>query len=509
VLILTLDPERHTQATEAAAHGYVGVVMSARPLPSAPAGKGAPKAPPPYEHEGEDARAVIGWITAQGFSNGQVAMMGHGYSGYVAWAAARGAPRGLVAIVAAGATAPGIDAPMEGNIFRNDAYRWALYFAGTTHDDGDAPHGRELDARWFESGRPYRDLDKVAGAPSAVFQRWLRHPTFDAYWQDRLPSMHDLATLAIPVLTLTGYYDVGESGALYYFTEQRRARPNADHILLAGPYDEEALRGAAPESLGGYRLDAAARVDLAELRYQWLDHVLRRAVRPGLLAAPINYEVMGANAWRHVAQLPTGVSLKLYLDQAQGGAALVRHKPAAKVSAGLTVDFRERRPPSLELDPPLLSRSLLWRDALRFVSDPLPDSVELTGHLVLNLLQSVNQRDVDLTVSLYEQLPGGEHLLLYTPPYEQRASFAQDRSNRSLLTPGRVQKLVLTSSRLLARRTEPGSRLELLLGVKRRADEQLNYGTGGDVSRESRADAHRPLTIRWYGGSYLEIPVGP
>jgi hypothetical protein len=62
---------------------------------------------------------------------------------------------------------------------------------------------------------------------------------------------------------------------------------------------------------------------------------------------------------------------------------------------------------------------------------------------------------------------------------------------------------------VLARRTAPGSRLVLLLGVKRRPDEQINYGTGRDVSQESRADAHRPLQLRWYSGSYLEIPVGP
>jgi hypothetical protein len=46
-----------------------------------------------------------------------------------------------------------------------------------------------------------------------------------------------------------------------------------------------------------------------------------------------------------------------------------------------------------------------------------------------------------------------------------------------------------------------------VLGINKRADEQINYGTGGDVSDESIADASVPLKIRWYGSSYIDIPT--
>ena len=52
-----------------------------------------------------------------------------------------------------------------------------------------------------------------------------------------------------------------------------------------------------------------------------------------------------------------------------------------------------------------------------------------------------------------------------------------------------------------------GSRLVLVLGINKRADQQLNYGAGDDVSEESIDDAGVPLKIRWYNSSYVDIPV--
>jgi hypothetical protein len=37
--------------------------------------------------------------------------------------------------------------------------------------------------------------------------------------------------------------------------------------------------------------------------------------------------------------------------------------------------------------------------------------------------------------------------------------------------------------------------------------QQINYGTGRDVSDESIADAGEPLAIRWLDGSFVELPT--
>jgi hypothetical protein len=36
---------------------------------------------------------------------------------------------------------------------------------------------------------------------------------------------------------------------------------------------------------------------------------------------------------------------------------------------------------------------------------------------------------------------------------------------------------------------------------------QINYGTGKDVSDEDISDAKVPLQIKWYGDTYVKIPI--
>lgn len=489
-------------ATECAAHGYAGVVAYAR------RGGGWYF---PYEHEVNDTHAVISWITSQGWSDGRVGMYGSGYSAFAAWAAAKGAPLALKTIVAASATAPGINMPMEGGIFRNAAYRWLISVSG---DDGahaaeDSARWRALDERYYSTGRPYRDLDRLFGVPSRAFHRWLDHPSYDRYWQSMVPGPKALKALAIPVLTLTGYFDPGEEGALYYFIRYHRYNPLADDTLLAGPYDARALSQGPAPTLDGYTLDPAALIDLHELRYQWFDHVLRGGPRPPVLAGRVNYEVMGANTWRHRSSLSMGsAALQLYLTPRgqSGGVLQVKPgKPTAFVQQ--TVDLAARSPIPPPADPALVTSRLAARDSLVFVSDPLREALELAGRPKLRLALLTNKWDVDLIVSLYEQLPGGGYLKLYSPPYEQRASYARDRRRRHFLKRGVLERLTLRGARLVGCRVEAGSRLVLVLGVKKRPDEEIDYGSGKDVSQESIGDGRRPLTIRWYGSSSLDLPV--
>ena len=48
-----------------------------------------------------------------------------------------------------------------------------------------------------------------------------------------------------------------------------------------------------------------------------------------------------------------------------------------------------------------------------------------------------------------------------------------------------------------------------MLDVNKNAIAQVNYGTGGDVSDESIADADGPLRVRWHTDSYVTVPFNP
>jgi putative CocE/NonD family hydrolase len=510
LLELSIDPSRNF-AKEYAAHGYAGVAAYMERTRSIPF--------VPFQHDGEEARALILWIAKQPWSDGRVAMVGEGYSGFTAWAAAAHSPAPLKAIATSAPIAPGIDRPMIGGIFQNSAYRWSLQVTNTNPslDAGFADEGvwRALNEKWYRSGRPYRDLGRIFGRPNPIFVRWLNHPSYDRFWQTMIPFREQFARLDIPVLTTTGYFDEGEPAALYYFSQHQRYNTHADHTLLIGPYDDNVIQHGSLTSpvLRDYAVDQVARVDLRELRYQWLDHALKGAALPPQLSGRVNYEVMGANEWQHAPSLAAlaADSQKYYLDVSGSGAGhrLSRRKSPKLAAIAQTIRFKDRSDAGWLPPNDLISRSLVTHDAVLYESDPLPKATRMSGLITGHLDFVVNKMDMDLDVAMYELKSSGEYLRLFNPADALRLSYAADRVHRHLLKAGERQQVVFTSARMTSRQLEQGSRLVMVLRVSKRPDREINYGTGGDVSDESMADGKVPLKVRWFNDSYIEVPVQP
>ncbi len=501
--------DAQSYAKESAAHGYAGVVAYVAEKRRSPTGID------PFEFAAADAHQVINWIAKQPWSDGRVGMYGDAYGGYVPWAAAKRLPAALKAIATSAAVAPGVSFPMAGNIFHNAAYGWSLQMSDAARtddpDEGDAAPWRALDEKWYRSGRRYRDLGRLYGKHNPVFIRWLNHPSYDAYWQNFIPYQKQFAHIDIPVLTVTGYYAASEPGDLYYFSQHHRYNPHANHTLLIGPYDEAMLRLGASASLRDYQVDSIALVDFRELRYQWFDHVFKDAATPALLSDRVNYEVMGANEWRHAPSVDSMAdgSLRYYLEGAASGVnhRLSLHRKANDAFLEQTVSFTDRRDAAWTPPTDLISRSLAPRHGMIFASDPLTKPGTFSGLFSGRLDFAVNKMDMDLNISVYELLATGDYIRLFSPTYEIRASYAQDRAHRHLLKAGERQKLSFKSERLTSRQVVPGSRIVIVLSIAKRPDREINYGTGGDASEESIADGRIPIKIRWYNDSYIDIPM--
>ena len=496
-------------AMDCAAHGYAGIVAITAAKRKSAAGYD------PLEFVGTDAREVIEWIAKQPWSDGRVGMYGDAYSGYAPWAAAKRLPMALKAIATSAAVTPGISFPMEGGIFENSAYGWSLQMNEADRvnepDAADAPEWRALNEKWYRSGRRYRDLGRLYGMHNPVFIRWLNHPSYDVYWQNLLPYGKQLTHLDIPILTMTGYYAASEPGDLYLFAQHHRYDPHANHTLLIGPYDESMMGAGTTANLRGYEVDSTALIDFRELRYQWFDHIFKEAALPAVLSDRVNFEVMGANEWRHAPSLDAMAdgSLRYYLDAAASGAnhRLSLHKKAGDAFVGLGMSYGDRQDAAWTPQTDLISRSLAPRHGTIFVSDPLAKPSTISGFFSGRLDFEVNKMDMDLNISLYELLPNGDYVRLFAPTYEVRASYAQDREHRHLLKAGERQKLAFKSERLTSRQVQAGSRIVMVLSISKRPDREINYGTGGDVSEESIADGKAPMKIRWYSDSYIDVPI--
>jgi putative CocE/NonD family hydrolase len=504
-----------SEARRSASNGYVGVEGLTR-------GKGCSQDKPvPLEHDGSDAAAVIDWISRQPWSDGRVGMFGGSYNGFTQWAAAKHMPKALKALMPAVTVAPGIDMPMEGNIFQTFSYYWPFYIASGHDLDVTALNDRgrwnRLTHDWYLSGKSYRSLDALYGTPNPIWDRWVDHPSYDAYWQGMIPYRQEFARIDIPVLTTTGYYDGGQIGATYYFTEHHKYHPGAEHYLVIGPYDhirgQRGTVGVLGENrnvLWGYEFDPAAQIDLGELRYQWFDYVFKGGPKPALLQDRVNYEVMGANVWRHAPSLEAmgGQTLRFHLGTERSGDTYPLSEQAPKGDAFITqaLNLADRTDVDrIAVGGSIVDKQLDTWNSVELVSEPLAGSPELSGLFFGQLDFVANKKDLDLNIGLYELTPKGEYFELSW--YLARASYIQDPSHRQLLTPGGRQRLAFKAERLTSRQFQPGSRLVVLLSLIRQPGTQLNYGTGKDVSDETIADAKEPLTVKWFGDSFIEVPV--
>jgi putative CocE/NonD family hydrolase len=495
-------------ARRAASYGYAGVVGLTR-------GKGCGTAEPtPYEYDGADADEVIDWVSKQPWSDGQVGMYGGSYEGFTQWAATKHLPKALKTIVPYVANNPGDGLPMENNVFLFVNYAWAFYTTDNRYLDNETyfdPRRGSLNQRWYESGKSYRQIDSVDGTPNKWLQRWLQHPSYDKYWQDMLPYQREFAKINIPVLTITGYYDDGQQSALRFLREHYKNDPNADHYLLIGPYDHIGSQAAHKDDvLRGYAIDPVAQINTPAITFQWLDYVLRHGKKPELLKDKINYEVMGANEWKHAPSLDrtSNEALTLYLTHNKSGDKyeLSEEKPAKLAFLDEEVNFADRKTSNFNYYPfPIVGKKQDYATGYAFISKPFDEPLEISGTFSGEIKAVINKQDMDIGVLLYEVMPDGQ--LFHLSYFLGRASYAGDMSVRRLLTLGKLESIPFNKTRMVSRRLSKGSRLLVLINVNKNAFAQINYGTGKDVSDEDISDASVPLKVKWRNDSYVTIPI--
>lgn len=488
--------------------GYACVVANTR-------GKGlSPQPVEPFEHDADDAYDVIDWISKQPWSNKKVGMTGGSYLGFAQWAAVKRVHPALKTIMPEVAVGSGIDFPMGGNIFQSYMLQWIHYVTNTKQtDDADFSNGVHWDSvywNWYKCGAAFRVLDSIEGRPNPIFQRWLKHPSFDAFWQNTRACGEDFSKINIPVLTTTGYYDGDGKGAMYYYREHYLHNPRAENYLVIGPYDHGGAQSYPAAELYGYKVDSVATtVNFNDLSIKWFDYVLKDSARPALLQDKVNFEVMGANEWRHVPSLSamSNDTLTFYLGNTRMDKYYkLSDTPRAGEFIRQEVDLADRSDTVAgNGEFKIIDKNADAKNAVSFISKPMEQPLIVDGSFVSSLKTAINKRDMDLAMYLYEQMPDGRYFYLESALL--RASFAKDRSNRQLLVPGKEEIIPIDKAGMTAKLLHKGSRLVLILCINKSRGVQINYGTGKDVSDETIADAKEPLEIQWFSDSYVKVPV--
>ncbi|MEH6537593.1 MAG: CocE/NonD family hydrolase [Psychroserpens sp.] len=495
----------------AASKGYVGVVATSRGK------RQSSNAIEPYKHEYKDVYAVIDWISKQEWSNAKVGMFGGSYNGFSQWASMKEKVHpALKTIVPSVSVAPGIDAPMGNNIFFNFPYKWIPYVMNNKYLDNAANYDRDrwnnLENTWFSSGKSFNKMDSIDGTPNPVFQEWISHPSYDSYWQNMIPYKDEFSHINIPILSTTGYYDDGQRGAMHYYLEHLKYNPKAEHYLLIGPYDHFGAQFGSSDDLRGYQIDDVARINIKQqLIFEWFDYIMKGKEKPAILKNKVNFQVMGANKWLNKSSLSemSNDSLTFYLstNKIDRNYTFINTKPPKSGSVELKANFADRtKMNNADYYPwPIIKDSINLNDGLVFISEKLKNEMIISGSFTGELQITINKKDFDFAVNLYELTPEGKYFHLSN--YIGRASYAKNREKRELLTPNRLTTISFDNTSIICKKIAKESQIVIVINVNKNSYGQINYGTGRDVSSESIRDASIPLELKVNARSKIKLPL--
>lgn len=489
--------------------GYIGIITYTR-------GKyKSPNKIVPYEYEATDTYAVIDWISKQKWCNGSIGMYGGSYNGFTQWAATKKLHPALKTIVPAAANRPGNGLPMENNIFINPNYEWAFLVGNNktldTVVENDRQRFRNMQFSWWDSGSAYKKMDSIDGTPNAYFQRWISHPDYDEYWQNMIPYKEEFAKIDIPILTFDGYYNDSQCSNLYFHRQHYKYNENAENYLVIGAYDHFGSQKGGRKNLRGYELDENGLIDPLKITYEWFDYILKNGQKPTILKDKINYQVMETNTWKSASSIDAMKTedFKLFLTDSKLEKYLQLSTSQQKELKSLTqvIDFKDRNTSNNNnsYPQPIIENSLNPTNGFKFISKPFEEDTHISGSFKGELTFSINKKDVDVGVTLFEMLPNGT--FLHLSGFIGRASYAKDETTRNLLTPNELFTFPFSNTRLISKKLQKGSRLLVIIDVNSNPFAQLNYGTGKDVSEETIKDASEPLEIKWFTDSYIKIPI--
>jgi putative CocE/NonD family hydrolase len=505
-----------------AQHGYVYALVDVR-------GRGNSGGTfEPFANDARDGHDVVEWLAKQPWCSGKVAMWGGSYAGFDQWATLKEFPPHLATIVPAAAAHPGVDFPFQFNILGPYDMQWLTFTSGVTGNAslfGNRAFWASKARAYYDGHLAFQEYDRLVGNPSAVFQKWIQHPTADAYYDAMAPGPEQYKRVQIPILTITGHYDGDQPGAFTYYKRHMQygtLQAKQNHYLIIGPWDHPGTR-TPKRDVGGLKFGEASVLDLNKLHTEWYDWTMKGGAKPGFLKKRVAYYVVGAEEWKYEDSLESisNGSKVLYLSSPGEASsvfrsgALVEGKPSSAASSdSWTYDPLNTKPGDAEPveDPNYLTSQRgaqdLFGEGVIYHSDLFSEPTEISGFAKLTLWLKMDVPDTDLDADLYEILPDGSSVALTGAT--MRARYRESLRDAKPVSAGKIEKYSFDNFTFFSRRVAKGSRLRLLVRSINSDGSEKNYNSGGVVAAETAKDArtaHISLMHDAEHPSALELPI--
>jgi putative CocE/NonD family hydrolase len=492
-----------------ASRGYVFVVQNVR-------GRGKSQGKfEAFSGEERDGYDTIEWLAAQPWSTGRVGTLGLSYLGVAQWFAARAHPPHLACMAPTAS---------PGRWFEEIAYLGGAFnpaFALDWIDETSSPVDRDEDkpVDWTRAlaHRPLLTSDSVAGRVLPLYRTWITQTTWGGYWGRLRFTPGDFASIDIPTLTITGWFDGDQPGALFYWRGiTTNGRHRANDYLVVGPWRHiESFRGGSTK-IGDSEFAASSILDMKAIHLAFFDWCL--AQRSPRLEAPIaRIFVTGANVWRDFGEYPPAAATprELYLSSAgransdSGDGTLSLARPSNARPDTFTFDPHAPVPGNMD-DWGIDRRAIQHRrDVLVYTSEPLDSPLEVIGAVVANIRASSDAHDTDFSAALSDLGPDGRALMLGPAVGMRRARYLNGYDREELLTPNKIENFRIELFDI-AHRFERGHRIRLEISSSASPAHGVNQNTGNPIATDTTwRVAHQTVYHDRVNASSLTLPVMP
>ena len=456
----------------------------------------------PFLRDADDGYDAVEWIARQPWCDGKVALHGGSYTGINQYLIMVAAPPSLCAITPDSTSGMGIDLPKGGVPSLYDLAWGRLVSNRATHFtiSGDVANWHRHLYEAAVTGRSLVDAAAELGAPLAGFTvEHFDHAEPGPRWEPYWAQPEQLAASSVPVLSITGMYDDSSGGTLHNW-RRFAANASADVVaashLVIGAWDHMGTHFGQGR-VGELTFGPDATVKLAELRRDWLRHILHGAPAPELLKHRVMLYVTGAEKWIGVPSLDdaTGSHVAKFLQSAAGPmdalhSGFIADAAADGPDATFTCDPFDMRTHRSELEQrpagsgpesqfhgqPMNNflMSLAGNDPTnpRLVADidgqgvvytsaVLTDDITILGEPQLHLRVVCDQADADLAVLLHEITAQGDSIFLSSDLL--RLSCRHLDGTHDYLEPGVATDVTFRGFKWCQRTVQAGSRLRLAI----------------------------------------------
>jgi len=414
----------------------------------------------PFVGEEYDGYDTVEWIAKQPWSNGKIGMTGVSYVGFVQWMATAEQPPHLTCIFTYGSPSSiyGDTWFSCGTLYLMDAMTWAFLMHGRTNQNLGVNEWLNL-----KDHLPLITLDEFLGRKIEFWKEWLSHPDYDEYWAKQ--GMKDrYHRINIPSVTVTGWYDDGQHGALEnYYGLMREgtefAKKNAKLIIgywrHGGPYPHAENNYT---KLGAFDFGPDALLDLETYELRWFDYWLKGFKNNIMNEAKVKLFIVGKDEWRDEKEwpLPDTEYTEFYFhsngkaNTLFGDGRLSMEAPGQEPPDEYVYDPADPVPSvrggtgargGISSDPIDQRVNEKRMDVLCYTSDVLKDDIEIVGTVKIVLFASSSARDTDFCGKLVDVHPNGAaYNVCYAASGLISARFRESMEKPSLIEPGKVYR---------------------------------------------------------------------